>query len=69
MSDNNWLTGAAASPYLPIVAGLIRGVVGIAAGGGFVWAQTVSADQITMVSTAAIAVGIGWGIFGAPIRG
>jgi len=64
MSDTNWLTGAAQSPYLPIVAGLVRGVVGIASGFGFTWALTVSGDQITMAATAVVAVAMllwsGW---------
>jgi len=60
-AETNWLTGAAKSPYLPIVAGLVRGVLGIASGVGFTWASTVTGDQTTMVATAAVAVGmLGW---------
>jgi len=64
MSETNWLTGAAESPYLPIIAGIVRGIVGIASGFGFTWALTVSGDQITMAATAAVALGMllwsGW---------
>lgn len=57
MSDN-WLGNAASSPYLPIVAGLVRGVVGIAAGLGAGWAQFVTGDQITTAAMAAVALGM-----------
>ncbi len=60
-NDSNWLTGAAKSPYLPIIAGLARGIIGIASSFGFTWALTVSGDQITMISTAMVAIGmLGW---------
>ncbi len=59
--EGNWLTGAAASPYLPIVLGLVRGVVGIASGIGFAWATAVSGDMATMIATALTALGmLGW---------
>ncbi len=64
MAETNWLTGAAKSPYLPIIAGLVRGVVGIASGLGFSWALAVTGDQITMAATAVLAIGMliwsGW---------
>ena len=63
-ATTNWLTGAAQSPYLPIILGLVRGVVGIASGFGFAWATSVSGDQITMVATAIVAVGmLGWSMY------
>ncbi len=48
-------------PYLPIIGGLVRGVVQIASGLGFTWALTVSGDQITMATTAAAMLAtLGW---------
>ncbi len=62
MSDSgNFLTSAASSPYLPIAAGIVRGVVGMLSAGGYVWALTVTADQITMWATGIVAAGmLGW---------
>lgn len=55
MSDSGFFTSAASSPFLPIVAAMIRGLVGIASGAGFTWAATVSGDQATMIATAVVA--------------
>jgi len=65
MSDSgNYLTSAASSPYLPIVMGLVRGVLGLASSFGFTWALTVTGDQVTMAATAAVAVGmLGWSAY------
>lgn len=56
MSDASWFSDAAKSPYLPIVTGIVRGLVAIASGFGFTWALTVSGSQIQMAATAAIAL-------------
>jgi hypothetical protein len=62
MSDSNFFTSAASSPYLPIVASLVRGIVGLASSFGFTWALTVTGDQVTMIATAVLAAGmLGWG--------
>lgn len=58
MSDDNWFSSAASSPYLPIVAGLFRGGVALAAGGGWMYAKTVSGDQATMAATVALGAGM-----------
>lgn len=59
--DDNWIATSAKSPYLPIVAGLFRGVVGIASSFGFTWALTVTGDQATMAATAVVALAmLGW---------
>ncbi len=61
MSDVNWFSDAAKSPYLPIVAGVIRGAVAIASGVGFTFALTVTDSQRQMAATAALALGmLGW---------
>jgi hypothetical protein len=48
-------------PYLPIIGGLVRGVIQISSGLGFTWALTVSGDQIQMAVTAgAMLITLGW---------
>ena len=48
-------------PYLPIVGAVFRGLIQIAAGFGFTWALTVTADQVTMaVLGAAMLVTLLW---------
>ena len=48
-------------PYLPILAAVVRGLIQLAAGAGFTWALTVTADQITMaVSAAAMLATLLW---------
>ena len=64
MSDSSFFTRATSSPYLPIVAGLVRGILGIASSFGFTWALAVTGDQITMIATAAMAVAmLGWSVW------
>lgn len=47
--------------YLPILSGMARGALTIAGGAGFTYAQTVSASQIEMaVSAAMAAAGLLW---------
>ena len=58
MSDLSWFSDAAKSPYLPIVAGLVRGIVAIASGFGFTWALAVNGSQIQMAATAALGLGM-----------
>jgi hypothetical protein len=48
-------------PYLPIITGVLRGLLQIASGFGFTWALAVTGDQITMaVSAAAMLVTLLW---------
>lgn len=54
MNDGLSIAEAAKSSYLPIVAGLFRGILGIASAFGFTWALAVTADQVTMAATAAV---------------
>jgi len=54
--DDNWFSSAARSPYLPIVAGVFRGVVSLSSAFGFTWALTVNGSQIQMAATAAVGV-------------
>ncbi len=66
MSDDsdNWLVSAAKSPYLPVLGGLIRGVISIGDGLGFGWGLLVSGDQVTMAATAIIALAmLGWSVW------
>ena len=59
LSIAEWL-----KPYLPLLAAIIRGGIQLAAGGGFVWAMTVSADQVTMITTITAAIiSLGWSIW------
>lgn len=47
--------------FLPILSGMARGILTIAGGAGFTYAQTVSASQIEMAVSAAMALtGLLW---------
>lgn len=47
-----------------LVTAFIRQILPLAAGAGFMWAKTVTADQTTMIATALVAVGsLGWSLW------
>lgn len=56
--DTNWMAAAIKSPLYPIVAGQLRGIVGIASGAGFAWALGVTGEQITMAAAVLVALGM-----------